>query len=199
VRSETCDLIWVKPAYSGSACRPFRTLGNAEQRVHGPQCFCEREELGRNEYPFNLLPKELHHDGHTSMKTRAVLAIYLAALFGLSLPVLSTPTQAQTKEVQIVKVDPSMIKRGFRASKLIGSQVTNEKNEKIGQIDEIIIDAENKATFAVLDVGGFLGLGAHKIAVPYETLKIDPAGKRIDLPGSTKEALKALPEITYEQ
>ena len=44
-----------------------------------------------------------------------------------------------------------------------------------------------------------LGLGAHKIAVPYESLKIDPAGKRIDLAGSTKESLKALPEITYEQ
>jgi len=48
-------------------------------------------------------------------------------------------------------------------------------------------------------VGGFLGLGAHKIAVPYEILRIDPAGRRIDLPGSTKESLKALPEITYEQ
>ena len=133
------------------------------------------------------------------MKNRTVIAISLAALCGLSLPVLSTPTQAQTKEVQIVKVDPSMIKKGFRASKLIGSQVTNEKNEKIGSIDEIIIDAANKATFAVLDVGGFLGLGAHKIAVPYEALRIDPAGKRIDLPGGTKEGLKALPEITYEQ
>jgi hypothetical protein len=68
-----------------------------------------------------------------------------------------------------------------------------------GEIDEIIIDATNKATFAVLEVGGLLGLGAHRIAVPYESLKIDPAGKRIDLPGSTKETLKALPEITYEQ
>ena len=118
---------------------------------------------------------------------------------GFVLPISLSPAQAQTKEVQIVKVDPSMIKSGFRASKLIGSHVTNEKNEKIGEIDEIIIDATNKATFAVLEVGGFLGLGAHKIAVPYESLKIDPAGKRVDLPGSTKESLKALPEITYEQ
>jgi PRC-barrel domain len=133
------------------------------------------------------------------MKTRAVMAIYLVMSFGLSFPVLSTPTQAQTKEVQIVKVDPSMIKRGFRASKLIGSQVTNEKNEKFGEIDEIIIDAANKATFAVLEVGGFLGLGAHKIAVPDETLRIDPAGKRIDLPDGTNEGLKSLAEITYEQ
>jgi hypothetical protein len=119
--------------------------------------------------------------------------------FSLVLPFALPPAQAQTKEIQIVKVDPSMIKRGFRASKLIGSQVTNEKNQKIGEIDEIIIDAANKATFAVLEVGGFLGLGAHKIAVPYESLRIDPAGRRIDLPGSTKESLKALPEITYEQ
>jgi len=131
------------------------------------------------------------------MNIRPVAATIVS--FGLVLPFPLPPAQAQTKEVQIVKVDPSMIKRGFRASKLIGSQVTNEKNEKIGEIDEIIIDAANKATFAVLEVGGFLGLGAHKIAVPYEILRIDPAGRRIDLPGSTKESLKALPEITYEQ
>jgi sporulation protein YlmC with PRC-barrel domain len=131
------------------------------------------------------------------MNIRPVAAVILS--FGLVLSFPLPRAQAQTKEVQIVKVDPSMIKRGFRASKLIGSQVTNEKNEKIGEIDEIIIDAANKATFAVLEVGGFLGLGAHKIAVPYEILRIDPAGRRIDLPGSTKESLKALPEITYEQ
>ena len=131
------------------------------------------------------------------MNIRPVAAIILS--FGLVLSFPLPRAQAQTKEVQIVKVDPSMIRRGFRASKLIGSQVTNEKNEKIGEIDEIIIDAANKATFAVLEVGGFLGLGAHKIAVPYEILRIDPAGRRIDLPGSTKESLKALPEITYEQ
>jgi sporulation protein YlmC with PRC-barrel domain len=103
------------------------------------------------------------------MNIRPVAVIILS--FGLVLSFPLPRAQAQTKEVQIVKVDPSMIKRGFRASKLIGSQVTNEKNEKIGEIDEIIIDAANKATFAVLEVGGFLGLGAHKIAVPYETLR----------------------------
>jgi sporulation protein YlmC with PRC-barrel domain len=134
-----------------------------------------------------------------NMKNRAIGVVILSLSLGLAIPLALSPVQAQTKEVQIVKVDPSMIKSGFRASKLIGSHVTNEKNEKIGEIDEIIIDASNKATFAVLEVGGFLGLGAHKIAVPYESLKIDPAGKRIDLPGSTKESLKALPEITYEQ
>jgi hypothetical protein len=51
--------------------------------------------------------------------------------------------------------------------------------------------------FAVLQVGGFLGLGKHLVAVPYESLQIDDDGKKIVLPDASKDELKTLAEFKY--
>src|ERR1700689_1100329 len=60
--------------------------------------------------------------------------------------------------VQLVKVDLSVVAKGYRMSKLIGSNVINDKNEKSGTVDEVIADKDKKQlSFAVLQVGGFLG------------------------------------------
>jgi len=59
----------------------------------------------------------------------------------------------------------------WRASKVIGVNVYNENNEKIGDIQEIIIDKSAKVDNVVLGVGGFLGMGEHYVAVPMEKLK----------------------------
>ena len=45
------------------------------------------------------------------------------------------------------------------ASKLIGLNVYNDQNEKLGDINEILLDQSDKATGAVIGVGGFLGMG----------------------------------------
>jgi hypothetical protein len=50
---------------------------------------------------------------------------------------------------------------------------------------------------ATLQVGGFLGIGAHLVAVPYESLIIDDEGSKIQLPGASKDELKKLPELKY--
>ena len=47
---------------------------------------------------------------------------------------------------------------------------------------------------ATLQVGGFLGIGAHLVAVPYESLIIDDEGSKIQLPGASKDELRKLPE-----
>jgi sporulation protein YlmC with PRC-barrel domain len=59
----------------------------------------------------------------------------------------------------------------WRASKLIGVNVYNENNEKIGDIEELIVDKSSKVDNVVLGVGGFLGMGEHYVAVPMEKLK----------------------------
>jgi hypothetical protein len=50
----------------------------------------------------------------------------------------------------------------WRASKLIGVNVYNENNEKIGDIEELIVDKSSKVENVVLGVGGFLGMGEHE-------------------------------------
>jgi sporulation protein YlmC with PRC-barrel domain len=59
----------------------------------------------------------------------------------------------------------------WRASKLIGVNVYNEANEKIGDINDVILDSSGKVENVVLGVGGFLGMGEHYVAVTYDKLK----------------------------
>jgi len=100
--------------------------------------------------------------------------------------------------VALIKVDLSVVSKGYRVSKLIGTTVINDKNEKIGTVDDVVADKDKKLlNFAVLQVGGFLGLGGRLVVVPYDSLVIDDTGQKITLPGATKDELKKLSEFNY--
>jgi sporulation protein YlmC with PRC-barrel domain len=130
----------------------------------------------------------------TTGMARGAAVIAILALVG-PVPVLDAkPALAQG--VQLIQVDVAVVAKGYRVSKLVGSSVTNDKNEKIGSVDDIIID-RSKVMFAVLQVGGFLGIGKHLVAIPYDSLQIDEAGKKVVLPGASKDELKKLTEFKY--
>ena len=59
----------------------------------------------------------------------------------------------------------------WRASKLVGVDVYNNQNEKVGDIQEVILDGSGKVANVILGVGGFLGMGEHNVAVGYNKLK----------------------------
>src|SRR3954453_3757807 len=59
----------------------------------------------------------------------------------------------------------------WRTSKMDGIKVYNEANENIGSINDLLMDKSGNIKIAVIGVGGFLGLGEHLVAVPYEKLK----------------------------
>jgi len=84
---------------------------------------------------------------------------------------------------------------GYRASKVIGSDVLNDANQSIGKIDDLLVSPDGMAPFAVLSIGGFLGMDTHLVVVPYDSLKL--VGNKIVLPGGTKDTLKMLPEFKY--
>ena len=67
--------------------------------------------------------------------------------------------------------DKLMLKGQWRASKLIGLNVYNEANEKLGDINELVLDKDGKINAVVIGVGGFLGMGEHDIAVSMDKLK----------------------------
>jgi sporulation protein YlmC with PRC-barrel domain len=92
-------------------------------------------------------------------------------------------------------IETEAVATGWRASKLMHAEVYNDANQKIGKIDDFIVSPDGKLSMAVLDVGGFLGIGTHRVAIPVEQLgKVAP---KVVLKGATKEALKALPEFRY--
>jgi sporulation protein YlmC with PRC-barrel domain len=89
-----------------------------------------------------------------------------------------------------------------RASKLIGSAVYNDRNEKVGSIDDIVLGKDNKADTAIISVGGFLGMGTKLVAVPYSQLKLGDtknasSDNKVVMPGATKDTLKAQADYHY--
>ena len=106
--------------------------------------------------------------------------IVAAAL--LSAAVISGPAIAQTAQpaeppnppatVTPANTEAKMALKGqWRASKLMGLSVYNEGNEKLGDINELILDKNGKVNAVVLGIGGFLGMGEHDIAVSMDKLK----------------------------
>lgn len=59
----------------------------------------------------------------------------------------------------------------WRTSQLEGLAVYNANNERIGEINEMLVDSSGKIQAAVIGVGGFLGIGERDVAVPFEQLK----------------------------
>jgi len=93
-----------------------------------------------------------------------------AALLGTAL--LTGSAFAQNVTTDRSNVNTAIHKEGqWRSSKLIGVNVYNDNNEKIGDIQELIVDKSGKVDDVVLGVGGFLGMGEHYVAVPMEKLK----------------------------
>lgn len=97
----------------------------------------------------------------------------------------------------VTVAETQLIATGWRASKLIGADVLNDAGDEIGEIDDFVVSPDGTLTIAVVQVGGFLGLGSHLVAVPVRQFtKFAP---KAVLPGARKEALKKLPSFKYAQ
>jgi hypothetical protein len=118
-----------------------------------------------------------------------------AAIIRVILSSGSAGAQGAAQTVELVKVDVQTLAAGYRASKVIGSNVVNDANETIGKIDDLLVSSDGKRPYAVLSIGGFPGMGTHLVVVPYDTLKF--TDNKVTLPGGTKEGLRMLPEFKY--
>jgi hypothetical protein len=90
----------------------------------------------------------------------------------LTTALMTGVASAQTNKSDTSNASATMHKEGeWRASKLVGVDVYNEANEKIGDINEVILDKSGKVAHVILGVGGFLGMGEHYVAVAFDKLK----------------------------
>jgi sporulation protein YlmC with PRC-barrel domain len=123
--------------------------------------------------------------------TRLVIGAALACVL------FSGPAIAQgvPQSVDVAKVNVQKLPAGYRASKIIGSSVVNDGNESIGKIDDLLVSSDGRPPFAVLSIGGFLGIDSHYVVVPYQNLSL--VDDKIVLPGATKDMLRMLPEFKY--
>jgi sporulation protein YlmC with PRC-barrel domain len=101
------------------------------------------------------------------------------ALAGTAL--LATIAFAQTPSAPSAMTDPakgssnsisaSSLQGDWRASKIVGLNVYNDSNEKLGSINDLLMDKSGNIKAVVLGVGGFLGMGEHLVAVPLDKIK----------------------------
>ncbi|MBR0861656.1 ABC-type Na+ efflux pump permease subunit [Bradyrhizobium diazoefficiens] len=120
-----------------------------------------------------------------------------AVMIGMSLLISHANAQGAPQSVEIAKVDLQTVAAGYRASKVIGSSIVNDADETIGKIDDLLVTRDGKQPYAVLSIGGFLGMGTHLVVVRYDSLKF--ADKKIVLPGGSKDGLKMLPAFEYSK
>ncbi|TCU98909.1 PRC-barrel domain-containing protein [Paracandidimonas soli] len=85
------------------------------------------------------------------------------------------------------------------AETLIGNDVYNKQAEKLGDIKEIMLDMRHgRVSYAVLEFGGFLGMGTSLFAVPWNALTLDTTKKCFVLDAS-KDRLKQAPGFEKDQ
>ncbi|PZQ80366.1 MAG: photosystem reaction center subunit H [Ancylobacter novellus] len=87
------------------------------------------------------------------------------------------------------------------ASNLVGLDVHNANKDGVGEIEDLVLDANMTVKGLVLSVGGFLGVGERYVVVPPKavTVSFDSTAKEWKaMTGLTKDQLTAMPEFKYE-
>jgi sporulation protein YlmC with PRC-barrel domain len=107
---------------------------------------------------------------------------FYASLVGAAL--IASPALAQSPN-DFVK-DQSLDQ--WRASKLVGVSVVGGDQKKIGSIKDVLMDHDGNAQVIVIGVGGFLGLGAKDVAVPFKSMQWRTEGRAAAVSASPSPA-----------
>jgi sporulation protein YlmC with PRC-barrel domain len=101
-------------------------------------------------------------------------AKHISAALAVSV-LLGSVAFAQTPTTTTDRMAPSATSSSFqgnwRASKVVGLSVYNDNNQSIGSISDLLTDKSGNIKAAVIGVGGFLGVGEHLVAIPFEKIK----------------------------
>ena len=84
---------------------------------------------------------------------------------------MAPPAASDKSAASDKTMSPSSFTGNWRASKVVGLSVYNDKNESVGSINDLLTDKSGKVVAVVIGVGGFLGVGEHLVAVPFEKVK----------------------------
>ena len=85
-------------------------------------------------------------------------------------------------------------------SNFYDQDVYDNQNNKIGDVNDILVDKDGRVSAVILGVGGLLGVGEKDVAVPFNALKVaEKDGDRYLVINTTKEALEKAPGYTYDR
>jgi sporulation protein YlmC with PRC-barrel domain len=122
--------------------------------------------------------------------------ILLLASIALTVPSVSRAQVAGSTVIGISVAEARELASGWSAKRqILGQPVFNDKDERVGSIDDIIVAPDKSVSYAIVNAGGFIGLTKHDVAIPVAQLKL--VDSKLVLAGATKEALKASPPFEY--
>ena len=122
--------------------------------------------------------------------------ILVLASIALTAPSVSRAQVAGSTLIGVSVAEMRDVTSGWSAKhKILGQPVFNDKDERIGSIDDIIVAPDKAISYAIINAGGFIGLTKHDVAIPVSQLKL--ADNKLVLAGATKDALKASPPFEY--
>ncbi len=115
--------------------------------------------------------------------------------------VTPAPSPSAMPDKTATNVDTKQSASEWRSSKVVGMAVYNRANERIGDINDLILGPDGKVMSAVIGVGGFLGIGEKLVAIDFSELQLnrDADGTMRATVNSTKESLESAPEFKYAQ
>jgi sporulation protein YlmC with PRC-barrel domain len=114
------------------------------------------------------------------MRTLILGGLLASAMLVPALAQTTPPPASQAPAAQ--STAPKAHGEMWRSSKLIGLNVYNDQDEKLGAISEILLEKSGKVDFVVIGVGGFLGIGQHDILIEISKLKFVDEPVRISTP-----------------
>jgi hypothetical protein len=130
------------------------------------------------------------------MQRQLILTLATISLFAL-LVGPSSSEQLRPTQIAAQETVPSVTVLGSRqAEGILGKQVRSSADENMGRIVDVVVDRTGQVRAAVIDFGGFLGVGSRKIAVDWNALSFSAPGDKRDVVTIefTKAQVKAAPE-----
>jgi sporulation protein YlmC with PRC-barrel domain len=125
-----------------------------------------------------------------------IICLAVVGMMGNALAQQPAPVVGTTVAIAVPADELVILARGWSATKqIIGKDVYNDNNEKVGVVEDLIIAPDKAVSYAIIGAGGFLGMGKHDVAIRVNNFKL--AEDKITLPGATKDAVKAMPAFEY--
>jgi hypothetical protein len=110
-------------------------------------------------------------------------------------PTEAPPANPPPAQVPVPPPTPATVLDKEDIQGVLGKDVRSSADENMGRIVDVIVDKSGRARAAVIDFGGFLGVGSRKIAVDWSALQFTPTEKpnQVTL-NLTRDQVRAAPE-----
>jgi sporulation protein YlmC with PRC-barrel domain len=132
-----------------------------------------------------------------NLKTSA-LTLALAATSTFAIVPQTHAQVAGSTTVGVTVAEVAEVATGWSVkNNLLGKPVFNEKGDKVGNMEDVIVAPNKAVSYVIVGAGGFVGIGRHDVAIPVARI-VQKDGKFV-MAGATKDTIRSMPAFDYAQ